>query len=85
MRAEPRILIADDDPVFRTVLRGTLLAAGFEVVEACDGADALRQFQAQQPDLVLLDVMMPERDGFQVCAEIRGLESSAQLPVLIMT
>src|SRR5262245_57909371 len=85
MRTEPRVLIADDDPVFRTVLRGTLATAGFDVVEAVDGEDAFRQFRDQQPDLILLDVMMPGIDGFQVCQAVRAAPGGAQLPVLIMT
>jgi CheY-like chemotaxis protein len=66
MRTESRVLIVDDDPVFRTVLRGTLAAAGFDVIEAVDGEEALGQFREQQPDLILLDVMMPKIDGFEV-------------------
>ncbi len=85
MRTEPRVLIADDDPVFRTIMRGTLATAGFEVIEAVDGDEAFRQFREQQPDLILLDVIMPRFDGFQVCMAVRGAPGGAQVPVLIMT
>jgi len=85
MRAKPQILIADDDPVFRGVVRATLLGADFDVVEVENGALALAAVRREQPDLVLLDVMMPELDGFETCRSIRALPNGGRLPILIMT
>jgi len=85
MPTDARILVADDDPVFRAVLVGTLAQAGFDVIEAEDGAAAVRRFTDDEPDLILLDVMMPELDGFEVCEAVRDAPSGAQVPILIMT
>ena len=65
------VLVVDDEPHIRTVLRGYLQADGFEVAEAADGAAALAALRAQPPDLVLLDVMMPGIDGLEVLRQLR--------------
>lgn len=70
MSAE-QILVVDDDPHLREVVRYALARAGFEVTEAGDGREALARFEAQTPDLVVLDVLMPELDGLDVCRELR--------------
>jgi DNA-binding response OmpR family regulator len=77
-----KILIADDDPTIIDMLLHTLEAQGFEVLVAMDGEAALQLAQRQHPDLVLLDVMMPRLQGFDVCREIRR-ESS--VPILMLT
>jgi diguanylate cyclase (GGDEF)-like protein/PAS domain S-box-containing protein len=81
----PRILIVDDDASTRFLARTTLARAGLEVLEAGDGEPALRMMTSQRPDLVLLDVSMPEMDGFQVCEAIRKLPDLGRVPVLMMT
>lgn len=65
------ILVADDDPSLREVVRYTLAQAGFEVVEAKDGAEALEKVKARPPALLVLDIMMPELDGLEVCRAVR--------------
>ncbi len=65
------ILVADDDPHLREVVRYTLAQAGFEVVEAKDGAEALARVKARPPALLVLDIMMPELDGLEVCRAVR--------------
>ncbi|TVZ00562.1 DNA-binding response regulator [Trebonia kvetii] len=67
----PRVLVVDDEPHIRTVLRGYLEAAGFAVSEAVDGAAAVDEVRRDPPDLVLLDVMLPGRDGLEVLREVR--------------
>ena len=67
-RRHPLILIVDDGMTIRLLVREALEQAGFLVEEAEDGRQALKMFQQLPPDLVLLDVMMPELDGFQTCA-----------------
>ncbi len=79
------ILFADDNPANRELVRDFLEAAGFQVVEACDGHDALEQVRAHRPDLLLLDVQMPKQDGFQVVAELRRDPRFAALPVIALT
>src|SRR5664280_445204 len=67
-----RVLVVDDEPHIRTVLRGYLEADGFAVVEAADGETALQAVHAGQPDLVLLDVMLPGIDGLEVLRRLRA-------------
>jgi diguanylate cyclase (GGDEF)-like protein/PAS domain S-box-containing protein len=78
-------LIVDDDPAARLLVRHALEGAGFEVEESEDGSDALCTFSEVRPDIVLLDVLMPNMDGFQACEAIRRLQSGAQVPIIMMT
>lgn len=80
-----RVLIADDNRFMRTVLRDILKEDGYEIIEACDGAETLRLFQQYQPDLVLLDIIMPEINGCSVCKLLRGSESGRMVPILMLT
>lgn len=66
-----RVLIVDDDPAIRDVLRIALNQGGFQTVEAADGAAALAQFAAARPDIVVLDIMLPELDGTDGCRALR--------------
>ena len=77
-----RILIVDDDSHIREVAQFALEKAGLEVVEAGDGQQALELFYRSRPDLVTLDITMPEMDGFSVCREIR---KSAETPILFLS
>lgn len=81
----PLALVVDDDPVMRLLVRAALEGSGWRVEEAENGRDALVAFQRLHPDVVLLDVMMPEMDGFMACAALRTLPEGAHVPVLIMT
>ena len=81
----PLALIVDDDAVTRLLARAALEGAGWSVEEAENGRGALAAFQRLHPDAVLLDVMMPEMDGFTACAALRKLPEGAHTPVLIMT
>jgi DNA-binding response OmpR family regulator len=77
-----RVLVVDDEPHIRTVLRGYLQADGFEVAEAADGGAALAAMRDQPPDLVLLDVMMPGIDGLEV---LRQLRTFSDVYVILVT
>ena len=77
-----KILIADDDGHIREVVRYALEKAGHKVVEAADGDEALIQVEREEPDLVILDIIMPGPDGLEVCRRIR---SSASLPIVFLT
>ena len=80
-----RILIADDERDIRVVLRTRLELEGFSVIEACDGVEAVRMAQDENPDLIVLDVMMPEMDGVEVCDRLRASFSTRHIPVIMVT
>ena len=67
-----KILVVDDDPNVQRLLQYTLKQEGYDVVVAADGAEGFRLWGAEAPDLILLDVMLPKLDGYQVAARIRG-------------
>lgn len=77
--------MVDDDAVNRLLTREALEGAGWSVEEAENGREGLAAFQRLHPDVVLMDVMMPEMDGFAACAALRNLPDGAHTPVLIMT
>ena len=79
------ILIVDDTPANLGVLVETLGAAGYQLMVAEDGEEALAQTTQTQPDLILLDVMMPGLDGFETCRRFKARESTAAVPVIFMT
>ncbi|TKB77197.1 MAG: response regulator [Nitrospira sp.] len=81
----PMVLLIDDDPVARLLAREALEQSGWSVEEAENGRHGLEVFLKRRPDLILLDIMMPEMDGFTVCAELRKLPEGIHTPVLIMT
>jgi PAS domain S-box-containing protein len=82
---KPVVLIAEDDMMSRILMRKALEQAGFTIIEAEDGNNAIDLFKQHGADLVLLDVMMPGLDGFDTCATIRALGGGRQVPVLIVT
>ncbi len=79
------ILLVDDNPTNLEVLSETLLEAGFQVAVAIDGLSALEQIEYETPALILLDVMMPELDGFETCQLLRENSATADIPVIFMT
>ena len=83
MTAEARLLVVDDEPNIRELLSASLRYAGFEVATAADGQQALTAARANRPDLLVLDVMMPGVDGFEVVRRLRS--EGVQCPVLFLT
>ena len=81
----PKVLIVDDDNDERALIRKELLAKGFDVVETARGQDTLSIMGLEDPDLVLLDVMMPVVDGITICREIRARNKYRELPILMLT
>jgi PAS domain S-box-containing protein len=84
-RDSPLVLIVDDDATIRMLARTTLEQSGFSVEEAADGDQGLEAYTLLQPDIVLLDVMMPGKDGFAVCHELRSMPGGDRVPVAMMT
>ena len=79
---DTKLLIVDDDPNICEMLRLYLENEGYQVKTASDGTDGINYFKIYEPDLVLLDIMMPKKDGWQVCREIREISSK---PVIMIT
>jgi CheY-like chemotaxis protein len=83
--ARHTVLIVDDDPVAQDILEGHLASEGYNLILASSGFQALRYLEQDQPDLVVLDVMMPHLDGFEVCQRIKADERWRHIPVILIT
>jgi len=81
----PVVLVVDDDPSLRLVLRHTMEQDGYYVIEASNGLEAIQTTVRQQPDLILMDAVMPEMDGFRAIAELKAMRDYESLPILIIT
>ena len=79
------VLVADDDEDIRAIVAYRLERAGYRVVQAHDGEEALPLALAERPRLAVLDVMMPKRDGYDVTRELRRHEQTARMPVILLT
>jgi DNA-binding response OmpR family regulator len=80
-----RILIVDDEAAIRLVCRVNLQAAGFDTLEAADGKNALAIARSEMPDLILLDVMMPELDGWSVAEQLAADPQTGGIPILFLS
>jgi signal transduction histidine kinase len=80
----PVVLVADDEPDMRKFLRSQL-ADDYEIIEATDGLRALEKAEQLLPDIILLDMMMPEMDGLEVCRELRKRETTVNIPIILLT
>lgn len=80
-----KVLIIDDDLVIQEMLRCILSREGYEVAQAFDGKDALQKAQAELPDLVLLDVMMPKLNGWEVAKAMKTDENLKHIPIIMLT
>lgn len=81
--AQIRILVGEDDPNIRMGLIDTLESESYQVTGACDGKETLDQFKSEFFDLVILDIMMPEKSGYDVCREIRAVNQN--IPIIMLT
>jgi CheY-like chemotaxis protein len=85
MSSTTKILIVDDEPIGRQLLEAILVPEGYEVFFGNDGEEALKVAVNELPDIILLDVMMPKKDGFQTCMEIRKNLATAHIPIFLIT
>lgn len=85
MTAKSRILVVEDEPDALDLIALNLRNAGFKVIAATDGASALRKVRSEHPDLLILDLMLPEVDGLEVCKILRRDPDFARLPILMLT
>jgi len=79
------LLVVDDQQANIQVVGGMLGKLGFEIIPALDGATALRRFAARRPDLILLDVIMPDMDGFETCRRLRAEANGADIPIIFLS
>jgi signal transduction histidine kinase len=79
------VLVVDDDPVVCSLMRATLENDGFRVIEAADGVEGCELYEAHHPDLLLVDVVMPRMDGYELCRELRSRVRSAYVPIVVAT
>lgn len=82
---EGRILAVDDDDINLKLVSAAVSRAGYEVFTAKNGQEALQVVEDIQPDVILLDVMMPELDGYEVCSRLRRMPSTAHIPIMLLT
>jgi len=80
-----KILVVDDEPSIIQMVTSRLKASGFETCSAGDGDEALRKTRSNRPDLIILDVMLPKMDGFQVCATLKQDERYKEIPIVLLT
>lgn len=82
-----KILVVDDDPDMRLAIASVLSSRSYQVIEACDGYEALRRLKEEKPDLMLLDLLMPGMDGFAVVKELRNSQKAEYpgVPVLVIS
>ncbi|MBT9140206.1 MAG: Alkaline phosphatase synthesis transcriptional regulatory protein PhoP [Dehalococcoidia bacterium] len=78
-----KILVVDDEPKIRRIVEQSLRKDAYRVIHACDGKEAMQKIDTEQPDLIVLDLMMPEMDGFEVCRMMRSRGDNT--PVIILT
>jgi two-component system alkaline phosphatase synthesis response regulator PhoP len=85
MSEKKRILVVDDEPDFAGIVQQNLEKEGFEVQIAYDGEEGLNKVYANPPDAIVLDVMMPGKDGYQVCSELKADDRYADIPIILLT
>src|SRR6185369_3472409 len=85
MNQPPRILVVDDNELNREIMASRLGAHGYATLQAADGEAALAAVGRHAPDLIILDVMMPELDGFEVCRRLKDSTASEFIPIILVT
>ena len=80
-----KILLVDDDADFTEAVKLLLESRSYDVTAANDGKEGLKKVQTEEPNLIILDVMMPEMDGYQVCAKLKADPKYRQIPILLLT
>jgi len=84
-RSRRKVLVVDDHADIRLMCRVNLQLEGYEVIEAADGQEGLDQIRSERPDVVLLDIMMPGIDGWQVLETVKGDPTLAGIPIVVLT
>jgi DNA-binding response OmpR family regulator len=82
---KPRVLVVDDESDFTELLKFNLESQGFDILTAADGMEALNIARRELPDVVLVDLMLPDLDGFSVCEILRSQPSTSQVPIIVVS
>lgn len=82
---DKKILIVDDSPTARDLITGVLQHEGFKILTASNGEEALMKAQNESPDLILLDVVMPGQNGFQVCRKLKSSDCTKDIKIILVT
>jgi DNA-binding response OmpR family regulator len=85
MSQSKKVLVAEDEPDIRQLITYSLQFAGFTVVQAVNGEDAVKKATKEQPDLILLDVRMPKMNGYEACAALKAQDSTKHIPVVFLS
>lgn len=85
MADKKKVLLVDDDPDFVDSIETLLKRNGYEVVTGFDGNEAIAKAKSEKPDAMVLDVMMPHKDGYQACAELKADPETEDIPILLLT
>ena len=80
-----KVLVAEDEPDIRGLIVFSLRYAGYEVIEALNGEEAVRLAEDEQPDLILLDVRMPKMNGYEACSVLKGQDSTRSMPIVFLS
>lgn len=80
-----KILVVDDEPDAVEMIRAALESASYQVVAAYNGKEGIEKAKKEKPDAIILDIMMPEKDGFVACKELKGDPTCKDIPILILT
>ena len=83
--SDKRILVVDDEPDMVFIIEKRLKKENYQVDTAYNGIDAITRVKENIPDAIILDVIMPEKDGYQVCAELKGSPEYKQIPIIMLT
>lgn len=82
---DKKILVCDDEPYILLALTDAVETEGYDCITATDGEEALQLAKEEKPDLILLDIMMPGKDGYEVCQELKQDEETKGIPVIMLT
>lgn len=84
-KPKAKILVADDDPAIQELVRLNLEMQGYQVIIASNGVETVRKALSERPDLIVLDVLMPEMDGYEVMRLLKNSEETSNIPIIVLT
>ena len=83
--SKPRVLLVDDDPSIQKIYKKRLVVAGYEVQTCFDGEEALQQVRTHPPEVIILDIMLPKLNGYEVCSRLKDDAATKDIPIIMFT